>query len=69
MTDLSTERRKGLTFREWKREVNKELVHLCGMVADDLPDYDYWDAWDGEVTPADTAREVLEEAGYDGFID
>lgn len=33
------------TFDEWMVEVNKHLDQKCGMVANDLPDWRYYDAW------------------------
>ncbi len=55
--------RNGLTFDAWKAAVNAELIDLCGTVADDLPDYDYWVACDSGMDAAEAAQAALDAAG------
>ena len=55
-----------MTFEEWMQKVNAALVDLCGLEADDLPDWMYADAYEEEREDfAEIAREVIEDAGYD----
>ena len=54
-----------MTFEDWQREVNNALMRMCGMAIDDLPDYDYWCAWEAGDEPEETAKQVIENAhGY-----
>lgn len=52
------------TFEQWMEEVNVALVSMCGMGSEDLPDWNYWDAWDDGISPKSAAADVLEEAEY-----
>lgn len=45
-------------------QVNAELVSMCGMGSEDLPDWNYWDAWDDGESPKYAALEVLDNADY-----
>jgi hypothetical protein len=49
-------------FTEWMRQVDACLTALCGMVSDDLPDFDYRKAYDAKRTPAATARAAFRAA-------
>ena len=49
-------------YEEWKVRVNVALIKLCEMGADDLPDYDYRDAFDMGVSPSECARLVVQNA-------
>jgi hypothetical protein len=51
-----------LTFEEWKHQVNIRIARMSGLEADDLPDWDFYSAWDGEVDPKEAAESVLREA-------
>lgn len=57
---MSTETRNGLTFQQWRAAVDKILLAKVGMSADDLADFNSYDAWDSEMTPDEGARECLE---------
>lgn len=57
------------SFEEWKRQVNIELARLCGMVADDLPDCDYWMEWQSGTSPLEMAHEALEAAGFGDHVE
>lgn len=52
----------GCTFEEWKRRVNAYLYAACGLEADDLPDWNYADAYDHNMKPSDAARYALKSA-------
>ena len=48
------------------KKVNKALMALCSLEADDLPDWCYMEAFEDERDDFDEiAREVIEDAGYD----
>lgn len=53
------------SFDNWKILVNVQLVKLCGMHADDLPDYDYRNAYNRNMSPAETAKKALRNAKKD----
>ena len=50
------------TFAQWMAQVNKILVQKCGMVADDLADYCYLDAFRFGDSPEETAQDALDNA-------
>lgn len=45
--------------RAFKAEVNKEVLALCGMECDDLPDFNYVGAFNKGWSPKLTARKVV----------
>jgi len=53
------------TFEEWKREVD-EIIHMLtgGLISEDLPDWNYQEAYDAGVIAEDAAREVLNDGGW-----
>jgi hypothetical protein len=51
------------TFEQWKREVDAAILALCGLTADDLPDYGYADAYEDGKSPKATARAAIKAAG------
>lgn len=50
-----------MEFKEWMKQVDKELVRICGMASDDLPDVDYWSRWESGQRPISAARELMRE--------
>ena len=50
------------TFEQWQILVNLEIVKRTGLGIDDLPDFDYWNYWHDDVSPVETAEEVIENA-------
>ena len=50
------------TFEEWMIEVNKHLDRKCGMVADDLPDWRYRDAYNAGKQPEVAAYQAIKAA-------
>jgi hypothetical protein len=62
--NITASTRGGLTFRQWKRDVNRELQRICGLSADDLADCDYWSYWNDGMSAADAATEVLAENDF-----
>lgn len=59
---------EGLTFVEWKKQLNRHVVERCGIGADDLPDWDMYSSWESGTDPVLAAEEVLQNACDDmGF--
>jgi len=52
------------SFEEWKRKVDVSLEVVCGLGCDDLPDWNYWDAWSDGMSPGVAVKEVLRESGW-----
>jgi hypothetical protein len=52
-----------LAFEQWMLHVNNAMAKLCGMTADDLPDYDYHQAFEEGRLPRVTARQAVRAAG------
>ena len=55
---------KNENFDTWMTMVNLQVERLCGLSADDIPDYCYWDNFDAGISPKVTAEEALEAAGF-----
>jgi hypothetical protein len=51
-------------FRAWLRRLDAELLALCGLERDDLPDYPYRDAFDAGDAPGEAAAAALEDVGF-----
>lgn len=51
-----------LTFEEWMQKVNEDLVRLCSMGSDDLPDWRYRDDYDDGMTPLRSALRAIKYA-------
>lgn len=54
-----------LSYNDWMILVNVAIRKLCGMVADDLPDYLYHDAYNRGITPGIVARKAVAAAKKD----
>lgn len=50
------------SYEQWKTAVNHAVIRLTGMDCDDLPDYNYRDAYDAGDTPHQTAGQVVKRA-------
>lgn len=53
---------QGQTFSQWKTEVDRELVKLCDIPSEFLPDVDYYGMWKTGQTPKEAADYALEYA-------
>ena len=51
-----------MSFDEWMKQVNSEVMAIVGLSCDDLPDCLYWDNWDNGTSPQEMAREVIYNA-------
>jgi len=49
-------------FEQWFARVAREMNLLCGMGPDDLPDYDYWSAFEDGENPCDCAEMAVAAA-------
>ena len=52
-------------FDEWKAKVSRRMYQLCGMGPDDLPDFEYWMAWNSGESVEQTARDAIASARED----
>lgn len=50
------------TFAEWLAKVDKHVVDRLGICLDDLPDWNYRDAYDEGMTPARAASRTINNA-------
>lgn len=49
-------------FEKWKKLVDEHVQRLCGLSADDLPDWDYYSAYEDDVSPAKAAKMAIAAA-------
>lgn len=52
------------TFETWMIQVDRALVRRIGLESSDLPDWDYWTAWEDGLTPSQVVRDFMESEGY-----
>ena len=50
------------TFEQWKQQVDRHIAEFCGLTSDDLPDCNYRDWYEDEVSPAQAARRAVKYA-------
>lgn len=46
-------------FEEWKSKVNRIVLDEIFIELDDLPDWDFMSAFEGEVSPEEAADEII----------
>lgn len=51
----------GLSFDQWKKKVDDRMEQLCGFTSDDLPDWDYYSAWQDGLGWGTAAKQALTE--------
>ena len=49
-------------FEQWMAEVDKQIENLCGISANDIDDWCYWDAWDDGMMIDEAARQAVNNA-------
>lgn len=49
-------------FHVWKNKVDKELVRMCGIESEFLPDVDYYGMWSTGDTPKEAAEYAFQYA-------
>lgn len=55
-----------MDFDEWKMRVDTICLNMMGMLPDELPDWDFWSAWDSGMTPKEAYDEFFDFAqNYD----
>lgn len=55
-------------FAMWMHHLNRAIQSKLPLQFDDLEDWDFWAAYEGDMTPREAAEEMLAELGYD-FLD
>ena len=53
------------TFEEWYAEVDQWVVRKCGLSRDDLPDWNYRDAYEDGVQAHHAAAKAIRAAKQD----
>jgi hypothetical protein len=50
-----------MSFEQWKSKVDDAMERLCGFTSDDLPDWDYYSAWQDGLGWGTAAKQALTE--------
>lgn len=53
-----------MDYGTWFARVNRQVVRISGVGADDLPDQSWRDWFDDGMTPNEAAREALANEGF-----
>ena len=53
-----------MSFKEWRRLVDREVASHCGLTAGCLPDIDFWNYYYDGITEEE-AVEAAKECAYD----
>ena len=56
---------KAEAFSQYMQAIEAEVIAICGMSIDDLPDHDFASAFEDEQDTSEVARELLEYAGFE----
>lgn len=51
-------------FALWMTRLNSRVMAQVGVSYDDLEDWDYRGAYEGDMNPEDAANDMLEDAGF-----
>ena len=49
----------GISFKDWLAAVDAHLISKVGLSHSDLADFNSFDAWDSDMTPAEGAEECM----------
>lgn len=52
-----------LNFQAWLAECDRQAWATIGCSTSDLPDWDWWNAWNDGMSPGRAVREALKAAG------
>ena len=52
-------------FALWLHHLNRAVQRKLPLQFDDLEDWDFWAAYDGDLTPKEAAEDMLDDLGYD----
>ena len=53
------------TYEQWSKDVNAHCQALCGLTADDLPDWPQRDMYDDGKSPKQAAKSAIARAKKD----
>jgi len=53
-----------MTFSQWMKRVDCEIMSISGLCSGDLADRPYYDQFEDEISPYDAAIECLEYNDY-----
>lgn len=56
-------------FAIWMHSVNRAVQRRIFLSFDDLEDWDYWSAYDSDMSPKQAAVQMLEDNGYSDAYD
>lgn len=62
---MDRHRTENAGFALWMTRLNSRVMARVGVSYDDLEDWDYWSAYEGDMNPVDAANDMLEDAGFD----
>lgn len=54
-----------MSLENYIKAVDKAVIRIAGLSVHDLPDYDFASAHEEGATPLETAKQILEEEGFD----
>lgn len=52
-------------FALWLEYLDRATARAIGLSYQDLEDWDYWAAYDADMTPSEAARQMLGDNGWD----
>ena len=52
-------------FALWLHHLNRAIQRRLPLQFDDLEDWDFWAAYDGDLTPKEAAEDMMADLGYD----
>ena len=64
--NMKAGRARRSTFEDWMAAVNTHIQRRTGLDRDDLPDWNYRDAYDDDMSPSEAAREAVRNASDGG---
>lgn len=53
-----------MTFKQWMKEVNREVISQAGVSVHDLGDQPFSDWYESGMTPQEAAYEALVDEGF-----
>lgn len=56
---------KDAYFGVWMHSLNHIVRRTTGLSFDDLEDWMYWDAYEGDMSPKEAATQMLADNGWD----
>jgi hypothetical protein len=56
-----------MSFERWMQDVDLRVLRALGIGVADLPDRNFWDAWDADVTAAEMAAILILDPFHDNL--